>query len=96
MPYMGSSIRPSEELRAGMVEASKTPCNVCNVPCWEECSNCYAPMCDECAVKCAGCDSDNAYCLSCAVRCGYAEINGKHYCENCAGEFESELEEIRR
>ncbi len=96
MPYMGSSIHQHEELRAGMLDAPKTPCGVCNVPCWEECSHCFAPMCPECAVRCAACRSDNEYCLTCAVRCRYAEIDGKFYCENCQPEFEPELEEVRR
>jgi hypothetical protein len=81
---MSGTIHQHEELRAGMLDAAKTPCSVCNVACWGECSNCFAPMCTECAVKCVGCKSDNEYCLACAVRCGYAEIMGKHWCENCA------------
>lgn len=83
-----------EELRAGMLDAD--PCSICRVASETDCSNCNAPMCRECAVKCAGCDSDNEYCLACAVRNGHVEIDGKQFCEDCAAAMESELEEARR
>lgn len=84
--YIGGTIRPHEELRAGMLDAANV-CE-CGAKSETECDNCQAELCGECAVKCAGCDSDNEYCVACATRCGYVEHHGKHSCENCAGEFE--------
>src|SRR5690242_21456365 len=82
MPYMGSSIRPSEELRAGMVEADNI-CSICRGKVWTQCDNCEHDICQECTVKCAGCDSDNEYCLACAIKRGYVETAGVFRCEEC-------------
>jgi len=80
---MGRPITPSDELRAGMVEAAKESCSSCHTPCWEECVNCYAPLCDSCAIGCAGCGSKAERCAACAARCGYEKRGEKWYCENC-------------
>jgi len=93
--YMGSPIRPHEELAAGMVEADNE-CSICRGKVWTQCDNCEHDICQECTVRCAGCGSDNEYCLACAIKRGHAEIDGKHYCEDCAAAMESELEEARR
>lgn len=96
MPYMGMSISPSEE-PACMRDADQI-CSICRETSETECDCCGCEICWECIVKCAGClaESSGDYCLSCAVRKGYAEINSKHWCENCQPESESEMEMLRR
>ena len=91
--YMGSPIYRHEELRAGMLDAE---CSICRASAETECADCQADICRECSAKCAGCGGDNEYCLACAIKRGHVEIDGKHYCEECAAAMESELEEARR
>ncbi len=50
---------------------------------WQECSNCYKPICDECSVKCAECGAGDVRCVSCAIKAGFEERAGLWYCENC-------------
>ncbi len=87
-----------EELRAGMLDADNI-CSICRGEVWTQCSTCGHDFCQACTVKCAGCGDDNEYCLSCAIRNGYVETAGKHYCEDCFCESvgaEPDMEFLRR
>ena len=70
-------------------------CAVCRAESTQQCPGCCEAVCDECMVECAHCGGE-PICLSCAVKRGYAEIDGTHFCEECAGAMEPELETVRR
>ena len=79
--YMGSSIRASEELAAGMLDAD--PCSSCRASSVTDCENCYTPLCEKCAITCSICRTVD-HCESCARRNGMEEINGVWFCEDDA------------
>ena len=86
MPYMGSPIRPHEELAAGMVDGGM--CESCNAKAFETCDQCYKETCEECVVMCAGC-SVVMGCESCVSKAaGHKNINYNWYCEECADNYE--------
>lgn len=61
------------------------------------------PICWECTVICSSrglsrdyCLGNTPLCIPCAIKLGFQEIGGEFFCENCACEFEPELEMERR
>ncbi len=77
--YPESSAGPAERRYA-------VPCQTCHskaVEATDDCSNCFDPLCGECTVRCAECNS-GPYCSTCALRCGFAKrTDDRWFCENC-------------
>ncbi len=51
---------------------------------WEECADCYKPICGDCQIRCATCGEGKVYrCVSCAIKAGFEERGAFWYCESC-------------
>jgi hypothetical protein len=60
-------------------------CRDCNkFATWEECAECYKPICGECQIRCASCGAGKEYrCAACALKCGYEKRGNQWYCDGC-------------
>ena len=61
-------------------------CATCRSRAYDECANCGDPLCDECCIRCAGCDDfkDSPWCIKCAISRGAFEKRGDaRFCGNC-------------